>query len=150
MLAKLIQSGGINAIARQLGETPSATLASARSLMPGLRQGLHNFPGGIAAVLDRFASAGGVEFAAAIMGPDPVDISPGEAMISLIGGIVLSPDDGTVENADLRLRVAPLLAMLVVGYLMARVAASDLTHGELETLLFSEEQKHGSTDEDSV
>lgn len=146
MFTKLIRSGGINAIARQLGESPSATLASARLLMPGLQAGLRNFPGGMAALLDVFADAGGVELAAAIMRPEPVDSAPGHAMIARIGGIVLSPQDDTPENAELRLRVAPLLAMLVVGYLSARV----MTNAELEALLATEVQQAGLSDEESV
>ena len=119
-------------------------------LMPGLQEGLREFPGGVAALLEMFTEAGGVELAAAIMGPGPVDTTPGQAIIARIGGIMLSPEDDTVVNASLRLRVAPLLAMLVVGYLTARAAAGKVSNDELAALLIERDHEPGSPDEETV
>lgn len=149
VLAKLVQSGGMNAIARQLGAAPAAALAAARALMPGLTEGLRTYPGGISALLAKFADLGGDRLAAAVMGPDPVDSTPGQAIIARIGGIVVSQPDDAPGDQDLRLQLAPLLAMLVVGYLSARAAASGLTEEELAALLIADD-KPGASDEEPV
>ena len=149
VLAKLVQSGGVNAIARQLGASPSATLAAARALMPGLIEGLRSYPGGVSALLARFADLGGDLLAAAVMGPDPVDSSPGQAIIARIGGIAVALPGDAPGDQDLRLQLAPLLAMLAVGYLAARAAASGLTEAELAALLIADD-KPGTSEQEPV
>lgn len=150
MLTKLVQSGGLTAIARQLEESPSATLASARALLPGLLAGLRDYPGGLAALPKLFADMGGVTLAAAVMGPDPVDNAPGEEIIARIGGIMLTLQDDAQGDPSLRSRIAPLLAMLVVGYLSSRAAETAMNTDELAALLIAEDHSLGSSTGDSV
>ncbi len=151
MLARLVQRGGISAISRQLGASPASTLAAARALMPGILDGLREFPGGIPALLDLFAETGGVALAVTIMGQDPVDTTPGEAIIARIGGIVLSDDESSQDDAALRLRAAPLLAMLVTGYLSSQATAGLTGKAELADLLRDDEApKPSALDEDAV
>ena len=139
------------AIARQLGAPPAASLAAARALLPGLLEGLRRYPGGNSALFALFAEAGSLGFAAAIMGQGPVDTAPGEAIIARIGGIVLPDDNQIAGEAALRLQVAPLLAMLVIGYLSARAAAIALTSDDLVALLADDaEPKPVPTDDDLV
>lgn len=149
MLAKLVQSGGLNAIARQLGEPPAATLAAARTLMPGLLAGLRSYPGGIGTLLSGFAKAGGDRFATEIMGPGPIDSSPGQAIIAKIGGIVVSDGNDTPESQALRVRLAPLLAMLAVGYLFALATTGRLTEADLAEIL-SDGDKNRPPDDEPV
>lgn len=150
MLTKLVQSGGVSAIARQLGVSPSAALASARTLLPGLLAGLRDYPGGIAALPELFTVAGGVKLAAAIMAQDPADTKPGEDIIAQIGGIVLTRLDDVPDDPNLRVRLAPLLAMLVVGYLSARAGESAMTTDELAALLTTEDYGHRASNGDAV
>ena len=151
MLAKLIQSGGMNAISRQLGAPPAEALGAARALLPGLLEGLRRYPGGDSALFDLFAEAGSSGFASAIMEQGSVDTAPGEAIIARIGGIALPDDDKISGAAALRLRVAPLLAMLVVGYLAARATATALTSEELALLLADDaEPNRVASEDDSV
>ena len=141
----------MNAIARQIGAPPAASLAAARALLPGLLEGLRCYPGGNSALFDLFAEAGSSGFALAIMGQGPVDTVPGEAIIARIGGIVLPEDDKIAGEAALRLRVAPLLVMLVIGYLSARAAATALTSDELVALLADDAEPNPvASDDDSV
>jgi hypothetical protein len=80
-----------------------------------------------------------------------VDTAPGEAIIARIGGIALPDDDKISGAATLRLRVAPLLAMLVVGYLAARATATALTSEELALLLADDaEPNRVASEDDSV
>lgn len=150
MLTKLVQSGGMTAIARQVGVSPAATLASVRALLPGLLAGLRDYPGGVAGLPELFAAAGGVKLAAAVMGPDPVDSTPGEEIIARIGGIVLTQVDDVPDDPVVRLRIAPLLAMLVVGYLSARAGEAAMTGDELAKLMITEDYIPGSPNGDSV
>lgn len=149
MLAILVQSGGMNAIARQLGAPPAAALEAARALMPGLIEGLRTYPGGISALLATFADLGGDRLASEVMGPDPVDSAPGKAIIARIGGIAVTLPDDSPGDQELRMQLAPLLTMLAVGYLSARAAAGGLSEAELAALLVSDD-KPGAVDEEAV
>lgn len=139
MLATLRQSGGINALARQLGAQPAQALAGAGELLPGLLQGFREFSGGIDGLLALVDSLGGGGLAAAVISHEPADAAPGHKILAGIPVIEASEGgamtgEGSIDP-DLRKRMMPLLAMLAGGYLAARAAGGGLPEGELAGLL---------------
>ena len=133
MFSILRLSGGINALARQLGEPPSVALAGAEALLPGLLAGFRNFTGGFDALLGLLNELGGDALAAAIMSHEAAGIQPGLTILERLSGVA---DAGEAPvDAGLRERMLPLLAMLVGGYLAARASAGALQGAELARLL---------------
>ena len=53
------------------------------------------------------------------MGQGQVNSLAGDIIIAQMGGITLTREDSPDEDAALRLSMAPLLVMLMVGYLWA-------------------------------
>jgi hypothetical protein len=135
LLAKLVQSGGLSAIARQLGITHAKALEEARIILPGLIAGVAGFPGGLGAFLDLTGKHGGEQLAVQVMGQNQVSTLAGETIIAQFGMRDLPIEGLSVEDAAIRLKMAPLLTMLIAGYLWARSAAGNLTHAEVSRLL---------------
>lgn len=131
-------------MARQLGISDSAALAAARSLLPGLLEGLRKFPGGTDALLDLAGQHGGEQLAANVMGQGQVNSLAGDIIIAQMGGIALTREDSSDEDAALRLSMAPLLVMLMVGYLWARAATGGLSQAEIMQLLSFKDLPTGS------
>lgn len=134
----------MNAIARQLGITHAAALASARTIAPGLLDGLRDYPGGINSLLELAGRHGGEQLAATVMGHGALSSQAGEEIIAQIGGIAVSGGDLSDDDAALRLKMAPLLAMLVAGFLWARAATGELGREEIAMLLAYDEIPDGS------
>ncbi len=81
MLAALRLSGGINALARQLGASPVDASAAAEALLPSLLAGFRNFPSGQAVLLTLFGELGGSALASAVMSHEAADPAPGKAIV---------------------------------------------------------------------
>lgn len=139
-LATLRRSGGIHALARQIGSTPSDVLAGADALLPSLLDRTRTFVTehgggqiGAKALLDMLAELGDGNLAAEIMGPGPLDPAAGEI---LLGRLYPSAQERAEavgqaaaagpEGADVALleRLHAPLAMLLGGYIAARAAGS--------------------------
>ena len=133
LLATLLRSGGIEGLARQSGLSSSAALAATEASLPvlvgGMRRYVHDHGGGragLARLLDLLGEPGGGGLAAQVMGSSPLSMVLGEDLLDR-----LFPD-GDAEallaatGANPRELEAfwPLLAMLLGGYISARVAAS--------------------------
>ena len=137
MLAALRQSGGLNAISRQLGAAPGATNAVVEVLMPRVLERFRCVDGGVSELVLMLGTIGGGALAAAVMSHEPADPAPGAAIVRRLGGRIafvlgVQPDD---PDDDLAERILPLLVMIAGGYLAARAAAKGVTAAELEHLL---------------
>ena len=138
ILATLRQSGGINALARQLGEPPATVMAATDALLPGLVESFKQYSGGMRALLQIIEAAGGSAMAQSIMADKTSDIQPGVMILASVRDGSSDSRDSPIETGidpKLSERLEPLLAMLLGGYLSARAASGGLTELELTELL---------------
>lgn len=132
-VATLRRSGGVNALARQIGVSPVEATAGVEALLPCLLGGFRevgNSEAGLPGLLARLAMLGDGNLAAEILGPGPLATQPGETILGW-----LLPDkaarDAAVAQAvaasgidpQVAERLLPPLAMLVGGYISARADA---------------------------
>lgn len=143
LLTALQRSGGVVALARQLQIEPPAATAPVASLLPILVTAfreLHD-SAGASALLALFAQQGGVALAAEIMAVDRADPLKGRVILARVGidaGAVAASCRDEVDPA-LALRMLPLLAMLVGGYLSGIELAREDSYAALARLLESGE-----------
>jgi hypothetical protein len=137
-LTTLRRNGGINALARQLGATPSDVAAGSEALLPallgGLRQLADRLGGGDAgaqALVDGLMQLGGGQLAADVMAPAQLNTGPGNAILDRALGPEVARRAVLVEAERTRgldqafgERLLPALAMLVGGYITARAGGS--------------------------
>lgn len=124
LLATLRQSGGINAVARQLGLPPAAIMAAANGLLPGLVDRFRQCSGGIPGLLQLIAQAGGAGMAQAIMSEDKADIQPGVLLLARIGTAAAPAGHGAAGEA-----LAPDIEARLTSH--AGHAAGRLSGGEI-------------------
>ena len=150
ILATLRQSGGIDALARQLGGPPAVIMAAVEATLPGLIESFRQYSDGMPGLLQVIEAAGGVALAQSIMSHDKVDSQPGAKILASIQAGTAQSGANPAETGvdpDLRQRLMPLLAMLLGGYLSARSASGDLTVQQLAELLDGGKPLHSSGDE---
>jgi hypothetical protein len=137
LLATLRRSGGIDALARQIGMPPQPVAAGVEALLPALLGGLRGYAqsmgggeAGVRAMLAMMDGLGDGNLAAEVMGPGPLAAESGErVLLQLFGsreaGRQLAHDVAAASGHDAAMldRILPVLAMLVCGYLSARVGA---------------------------
>lgn len=138
VLDMLRRSGGINAVANQLGIAPATAMAGTEALVPaiigGFRKSTEASGGGetgLGALVTMLGGLGGGALAANVLGPDATDIGKGNDVLGQIFG---SKDVSRSVAADAAGRTGidpavlkqmlPLLAMLVGGYFSARAGGS--------------------------
>ena len=138
VLEMLRRSGGINAVANQLGIPPATALAGTEALVPaiigGFRKSTEASGGGetgLGALVTMLGGLGGGALAANVLGPDETDVGKGNDVLGQIFG---SKDVSRSVAADAAGRTGidpavlkqmlPLLAMLVGGYFSARAGGS--------------------------
>ena len=154
LLAILRRSGGIDALARQIGLPPPEVLAAVETLLPVLIEDLRDYvrrlgegDSGIAALLTMIEGLGGGHLAAEVMGPGPLLPERGESIQAQFLNqaseqMVSEMAVVSGQQAGVLARIMPLLAMLVCGYIAAR-AGTDGFEGEnaewLRELLASDE-----------
>ena len=154
ILNTLRQSGGINALARQMGQPPAVIMAASSTLLAPLVDRFRQCSGGMPALLHLIEESGGVAMAQAIMSEDKVDIQPGVMLLARIGNAAANSDaisdDGPDEHKlspELETRLTALLAMLMGGYLAARSASGGLSASELDEVLTARQTFYASGDE---
>lgn len=137
-LTTLRRSGGINALSRQLGVSPTEVAQGAEALLPALIGGLRQLAdslgrgeAGMRALVGELTTLGGGELAADVMAPDPLDLDPGKAIIARALGpdvarkaILIEAERNSGLDQALGQRILPGLAMLVGGYITARAVGS--------------------------
>jgi hypothetical protein len=164
LLATLRRSGGIDALARQIGLPPASVFAGAEALMPGLLGGLRDYAQrmgggdvGVGAMLAIIDGLGDGNLAVEVMGPGPLAADTGDKVLAQFFGSReakqrLASEVAVVSGQQPALleRILPVLAMLVCGYLSARAEADrseDESLGWLRDLLMlhdPEERRSGS------
>ena len=142
LFATLRKSGGIEALARQLGHSPATVFAASDALVPEilacLREYVRERGGGDAGVQSLLAilnRLGDGQLAADVMGPDQVQKGAGFTLLEQICGkeaiSVLAGRAADKTDLDLALLkdVLPLLAMLACGYISARIGSGSSEDG---------------------
>lgn len=138
ILATLRRSGGIETLSRRLEVAPADAGACSEALVPAIVAGLRSFveshgPGdrGLSALVELLERLGGGELAAGVMAPGAVDTARGKAVLQAIFGsadasraVAARTALGTRVEYGVLVRALPLLAMLIGGYVAARVRGS--------------------------
>jgi hypothetical protein len=123
----LKSTGGIEAIANQLGIPPAMAEAGAGALLPAVLGGFSKQEtaapsgGGLAEIL---GSLGGAGLATNVLGPEPTDVNRGNDVLGQIFGSKdvsrtvagHAAEQSGVDAGTLK-KMLPILAMLVAGYL---------------------------------
>lgn len=123
----LKSTGGLDAIANQLGISPAMAEAGAGALLPAVIGGFSKQEeaapsgGGLAEIL---GSLGGAGLATNVLGPEPTDVNRGNDVLGQIFGSKdvsrtvagHAAEQSGVEAGTLK-KMLPILAMLVAGYL---------------------------------
>lgn len=127
----LQQTGGIGAIAQQLGISPEVAEAGAGALLPAVVGGFNKTAeaqgggaGGLGGLINILGSLGGAGLATNVLGPEPTNVDAGNSVLGQIFGskdvsrTVADHASGQtgIDPAILK-KMLPLLAMLVAGYL---------------------------------
>ena len=127
----LQQTGGIAAIANQLGITPAMAEAGAGALLPASVGGLNNHAdgagggeGGLGSLIGMLGGFGGAGLASNVLSDEPTNIDQGNSVLGQIFGskevsrTVADHASGQtgIDPAILK-KMLPILAMLVAGYL---------------------------------
>jgi hypothetical protein len=138
-LAILRRSGGIDALARQIGQSPVNALAATEVLLPTLLDGLRDFAqgqgggeAGVRALLAMIDGLGDGSLATEVMGPGPLAANAGDTILEQIlppaankrRGASDAAATGELDAAMLE-RMLPVLAMLLCGYISARAGVDD-------------------------
>lgn len=149
MLAALRQSGGLNALARQLGAGAPEIALAVESVLPGLLTKFRNFERGFPKLIDVLGELGGSSLAVAVMDHEHADPAPGLAVLEFLDCADAPCANGNSHEIDagLQHRMLPLLAMLVGGYLAARAAVTGLSSPELANLLQPDPMRPPPSDE---
>ena len=127
-LNTLLPSGGVEALATQLGIPADQARRGAEALLPSLLAGMGNRAGnsdaGAAQLGAHFDTLDGPSLADNVVGPAPTDIAKGN---QLLGGILGSKDiskqvathasQQTGLDPSILKQMLPILAMLVAGHL---------------------------------
>jgi len=136
MFDVLRRSGGINAMARQAGISVTSAADEAKALLPDLLVAYRTLAADPGEFLNLLEQHGDGNLAAAVMAAEPADAAPGMVLLDELSrvtdgntGINSSPG-----NSD-RAKIAPLLAMLVGGYVAARFSGGGLDANELDDML---------------
>jgi len=147
LLATLRRSGGIDALARQVGLAPAVVSACVEASLPAIVAGLRNYTlksgggdAGLGALLAMIDGLGDGNLAADVMGPEPLSAGPGERILAQFfepsrakqrAGELAVASGRSVAEIE---RILPLLAMLLCGYISARVEAGRIDGGNLDWL----------------
>ena len=124
-------TGGIEAIANQLGIPPAMAEAGAGALLPAIVGGFAKqeeaapaAAGGLGGLADILGSLGGAGLATNVLGPEPTEIERGNDVLGQIFGSKdvsrtvagHAAEQSGVDSGTLK-KMLPILAMLVAGYL---------------------------------
>ena len=139
----LRRSGGVEAIAKQLGVPPAMAAAGAEALLPAVLGGFQKHSdaagggdSGLGSLIGMLGGLGGGGLAANVLGPDETDINRGNDVLGQIFGSkdvsrTVAGHAATKTGLDPQLlkQMLPILAMLVGGYISARAGGSGTSGG---------------------
>ncbi len=136
-------TGGLDAIANQLGISPAMAEAGAGALLPavlgGLRKQDEAAPASSGGLADILGSLGGAGLAANVLGSEPTNIDRGNEVLGQIFGskdvsrtVAGHAAEQTGVDASVLKKMLPILAMLVAGYLAHQKGIGGTAGGEAE------------------
>ena len=134
LIAILQQTGGIAAIANQLGIPPAMAEAGAGALLPAIVGGFSKQAeapggaggtgGGLGSLIGMRGGLGGAGLAANVLGPEPTEVDKGNDVLGQIFGskdvsrtVATHASNQTGIDPALLKKMLPILAMLVAGYM---------------------------------
>ncbi|MEQ1498990.1 MAG: DUF937 domain-containing protein [Novosphingobium sp.] len=126
----LQQTGGITAIANQLGIPPAMAEAGAGALLPAIVGGMSKQAsaagggeGGLGSLVNILGSLGGAGLADNVLSPEPTNIDAGNSVLGTIFGskevsrtVADHASGQTGIDPSILKKMLPILAMLVAGY----------------------------------
>ncbi|MDP3906941.1 DUF937 domain-containing protein [Novosphingobium sp.] len=138
VLDMLRRSGGINAVANQLGISPATAMAGTEALVPAIIGGFRKTSeasgggeAGLGALVTMLGGLGGGALAASVLGPDETDVARGNGVLGQIFGskdvsrsVAADAAGRTGIDPAILKQMLPMLAMLVGGYFSARAGGS--------------------------
>ena len=137
MMDMLRASGGLDAIAGQLGISPEMAQVGAGALLPAVVGGFQKQSdvagggvGGLGSLIGMLGGLGGAGLADNVLGPQETDVTKGNDILGQIFGskdvsrtVAGHAAGQTGLNPELLKKMLPILAMLVGGYLSSRGGA---------------------------
>ncbi len=143
MMEMLRASGGLDAIAGQLGIPPEMAQAGAGALLPAIVGGFQKQSevagggeGGLGSLIGMLGGLGGAGLADNVLGPQETDVNKGNDILGQIFGskdvsrtVAGHAAGQTGLDPELLKKMLPILAMLVGGYLSSRGGAQDEAQG---------------------
>lgn len=142
----ILNSGGIDAIAGQLGISPDQARSGAGALLPailgGFKQNAQGQAGGLEGLVGMLGGLGGGGLFDNVVSSEPTDVNRGNDILGQIFGSkdvsrAVASDASAQSGLDastLR-RMLPLLAMIVGGYLASRGGGGAAAGGGLGGML---------------
>lgn len=143
MMEMLRASGGLDAIAGQLGIPPEMAQAGAGALLPAIVGGFQKQSeaagggaGGLGSLIGMLGGLGGAGLAHSVLGPQETDVNKGNDVLGQIFGskdvsrtVAGHAAGQTGLDPELLKKMLPILAMLVGGYLSSRGGAQGESQG---------------------
>lgn len=131
LISMLQQSGGISAIASQLGVSPEVAEQGAAALLPAVVGGFSKHAdnagggeGGLGSLIGMLGGLGGASLAGNVLSPEPTDVDKGNDVLGQIFGskdvsrkVATHASSQTGIDPALLKKMLPILAMLVAGYM---------------------------------
>ena len=131
LISILHQTGGIGAIASQLGISPQVAEAGAAALLPAVVGGFSKQAdsagggeGGLGSLIGLLGGLGGASLATNVLGPEPTEVDKGNDVLGQIFGskdvsrtVATHAANQTGLDPALLKKMLPILAMLVAGYM---------------------------------
>ena len=131
LISILQQTGGIGAIASQLGISPQVAEAGAAALLPAVVGGFGKQAenagggeGGLGSLIGMLGGLGGASLATNVLGPEPTEVDRGNDVLGQIFGskdvsrtVAAHAANQTGIDPALLKKMLPILAMLVAGYM---------------------------------
>jgi len=137
----LRQTGGVNAIASQLGISPETAEAGAKSLLPAIIGGFSKHSDangggdtGLGSLVGMLQGLGGGALATNVIGPEPTNVENGNTILGQIFGSkdisrTVAGHSAAQTGIDPKLlkQMLPILSMLVGGYLSQQASGGAVT-----------------------
>ena len=138
LISILQQTGGIGAIASQLGISPQVAEAGAAALLPAVVGGFSKQAdsagggeGGLGSLIGMLGGLGGASLATNVLGPEPTEIDRGNDVLGQIFGskdvsrtVATHAANQTGIDPALLKKMLPILAMLVAGYMSKQASGA--------------------------
>ncbi len=146
LMEVLRQTGGVSAIANQLGIPPALAEAGAGALLPAVVGGFSKHAeangggeGGLGSLIGMLQGMGGGALASNVLGAEPTNVDTGNSILGQIFGskdvsrsVAGSAAGQSGIDPALLKKMLPILAMLVGGYLSHHASAAPAEGGTID------------------